>query len=697
MRESSENHENNNGSAYADIVIVPVANPATARHLLRMGLAMTKPEEGRVIALTVTLGDPEKESETLEEIEPICDDFTEAGHPVELQTRTAPNIARGILDAAREENADLIVLGLSKPKHGEVELGPIAESVATTAPCDVLIYRAGLNGEDFERIVVPANGSDHSRIAARVAALLGEGYDIPVEAMYVQSSERAYWEGRGRIEEALDGVHGAQRIKRTLITARVPSSGILSRVTEHDLLVVGYMRTNDMQRWLHGDFSRELLNRAPGPVVLTAQLVEPEADDALHLRLWRWLRPILTRVEQDDLVRQAQNMSSASLDYTVLIVISAILASFGLLTSSAAVIIGAMLVAPLMSPLIAFSVGVTTGRVRLVRRSALTVVQGFVLAFILALLVGGISPTKIVTPEMAGRGNPTVLDMGIALASGIIGAYATARKEIPAALAGVAIAAALMPPVCTIALGVAYGDAALARGAALLFTTNIISIIVAAWIVFFWLGMRPQMIEESHVRQYTSAALVVLFVGLMGLFLLRDVNPSTFEAGVERELRNVFDNDELIDFEVRRSDPLQVIATVRRASSRVDDNSEVIAAQRALQSALGQPVELDVVIEPYINADAVLARQVIDAALAPVTVEDVWLQNEANALLVTVVLEADDLAAVLEQLEPLNSALSQALDRSVHLSFETPDNDVSLPGTGVIIPDATEEAEEAAE
>ncbi|MBZ0300665.1 MAG: TIGR00341 family protein [Anaerolineae bacterium] len=689
MPESSEQ----NTLAYVDTVIVPVANPATAHHLIRLALALVHPEKGKVIALTVTLGDTEKEAETLDEITPICDSFAEDGHPVELVTRTAPNIARGILDAVREEDADLIVLGLNKPEHGQVMIGSIAESVVSTAPCDVLIYRAGLHKGAFERIVVPANGSTHSRVALRVGVLFGQYYDKPVEAMYVQGSENAYWQGRGRLEEALHSVPGTEAVKRTLVTARDPASGILSRLTEEDLLVVGYVRQSQMQRWMYGDFSRELLNHTPGPVVLTAQLAEPESDDGVVQRLTRWLRPTLTRVEQDELVRQAQGMAEASLDFTVLIVVAALLASFGLLTSSAAVIIGAMLVAPLMSPLIGFSVGMTTGRIPLVRRSAITVIQGFLLAVGIALLVGLISPTQIVTPEMAARGNPTVLDMGIALASGIIGAYATARKEIPAALAGVAIAAALVPPVCTIGLGIAYGNAALSRGAALLFTTNIISIILAAWLVFFWLGMRPQLVEESRVRQYVSGAMVLLFVGILGIFLLSDVNPSTFESGIEEHLRGAFQQDELVDFEVRRSDPIQIIATLRRAANRLDDNSEVIAAQQALQETLSQPVNLDVIIEPFYNAETLVAQETLNAALRSVPLVDTQVsRDDSGGLIITAIVSPDDLTRAQNQLAAVQAALNRAFNSAVTLQFQSEVQDEATPAATAVPPEATVEA-----
>ena len=161
-------------------------------------------------------------------------------------------------------------------------------------------------------------------------------------------------------------------------------------------------------------------------------------------RAGSWLTPTLTEFEKEEIEHSSEEAASVTLDYMVLIAVAAVLATLGLLLNSNAVIIGAMLVAPLMSPLIAFATGMTIGKLLLFRRAAVTLVVGVLGALLISWLIGVLSPTSIITSEMSSRGNPTLLDMGVALASGFIGAYATARKHIPSALAGVAIAAALM-------------------------------------------------------------------------------------------------------------------------------------------------------------------------------------------------------------------------------------------------------------
>ncbi len=670
---------------YADIVLVPLANPETATSLIDLALAIAHPEEGRVIALIVSLGDTENESETIEEIEPLIENYTESEKPVELITVKATSVARGILDVVREQGVDLVVLGLSKPSNGHVMIGTIAESVAATAPCGVLIYRAARN-LDFKHIIVPMDGSEDARIAARVGILMGQYYDKPVEAMYVQDSSREYWEGRGRIEATLHDIPGQQMVKRTLVTASNAVNGLLARVDDDDLLVVGFSGRSEWQRWLYGDFSLPILNRAPGPVILTSRPAEPEtvAGDYLS-RLRGWLNPTLTPVEQDDLVRQGAQTASATLDFTVLMMVAAVIASLGLLLNSGAVIIGAMLVAPLMSPLISFATGITVGRMDLVQRSGLTVVEGVLIALLLSGLIGVLSPSNIITDEMVNRGNPSVLDMGVALASGLIGAYATARKDIPAALAGVAIAAALVPPICTVGLGIAVGNLPLARGASLLFVTNIVSIILAAWGVFFWLGLRPRVVETSRTRQYVSAALVTIFIGILGSLVVREVNPANFEANVEETLQQAlepFSQGELVNFDLVRGDPLRVIATVRISSALLENEitratlqEEIEAAEQSLTNALDQQVILEVVMQPTLLVDdsRVVISQQLNSTFSPSRLVRFDVEEQGESLLITTVIQLTrqmSMVQVQQKTLTAETVLSSLLERPVSLAVE---------------------------
>jgi uncharacterized hydrophobic protein (TIGR00271 family) len=506
----------------AHTILVPIANPATASALLELACRLVNPEHGRVIGLFVSRGEAETESGQVAAFSPMVDELRSQGFPVTLITRIAANVTRGILDVAREEKADLLVLGVRhrgrehvsptrmlemvtalfsvrarKQTQPQVSLGSLVEEIAAVAPCDLLIYR-GADEHRFARIVVPVDGSPNARTACQMAISLGKGYKTPVEVLHVQESSRPTWEGRGRIEQSLIDLPGSQTVKRTVVTAREPAIGVLSRIDEDDLLLIGVSEQSRLDRWLYGDFLGRVLEGAPGPVILIRRSIP---DVRLAGRFSRWLKRFdvtLTRPEQEELLWQAEEMASPHLDYMILVILSAALASLGLLLDSAAVIIGAMLVAPLMQPLIGLAVGTAISRIRLAGRAWVTLSQGVLIALLVSIGVGVLAAPGSPTAEMVARGNPGWLDVGVALASGFVGAYATARKDIPGALAGVAIAAALMPPLCTAGLSLGAGDTGLGVRAGLLFLMNIACITLAACGVFLWLGLRRRHSTDSE-------------------------------------------------------------------------------------------------------------------------------------------------------------------------------------------------------
>lgn len=578
-------------------VVVPLANPATARGLLDLALALAEPDGGEVIAVVILKSDPEEEARILEAIEPIVESYRDAGQPVSLRTPRAPNISRGILDAIHENAADLLVLGLRKRARGEADLGPVVRNVLTTATCDVVIYRPPLvgSGEQVSRVVVPADGTVPARVAGRLGLLLAEHLVVPIEAMYAQESYLPHWEGLGRMEHSFEGMEGAQKVRRTLIAAHSPEDGVLARLNHDDLLVVGYSGRSTMTRFLIGSFSERMLNEAPCAVMLASRAVSPLPLMKQARRFVNRFVVRLTPTEQSDMMREAYEMAGANIDYLSLITIAALLASLGLLLNSPAVIIGAMLVAPFMQPCIAFAIGVTTGRISLMLKALSALAVGVPLALAVAVTCGLLLAGDAPTGEMLARGNPSLLDALVALASGIMGAYATARKDIPAALAGVAIAAALMPPLCTAGLELAAGRTELGLRAALLFLTNIVCISLAAWGVFLLVGMRPLVNAGRERRQYISAAALTL-LALPLVLLLLNLSASTNKANVVRDsLSAFFTEGRVTDIIFLESVPIQVRADVE--TPHLVTARQVREAETMLKDRLGRDVNLEIVVQ----------------------------------------------------------------------------------------------------
>ncbi|MBZ0276543.1 MAG: universal stress protein, partial [Anaerolineae bacterium] len=176
-------------------VLVPVSNPQTVAGLLKLASALVTPETGEVIALFILRGDLEQETKTLNKLEPLVEQLQAKGHPVRLLTHKASGIARGILDAARDNGSDLIILGVQRSSPEEVVLGTIGENVLTTASCPVMIYRAGRTEKPIRRVVIPTDGSSPAQTAAALGLKLAHSYQTDAEAVYVHPGYRSRWEG----------------------------------------------------------------------------------------------------------------------------------------------------------------------------------------------------------------------------------------------------------------------------------------------------------------------------------------------------------------------------------------------------------------------------------------------------------------------------------------------------------------------
>jgi uncharacterized membrane protein len=227
---------------------------------------------------------------------------------------------------------------------------------------------------------------------------------------------------------------------------------------------------------------------------------------------------------------------------------------------------------------------------------------------VIAAFIGLVSPLKVVTGEILARTRPTLLDLAVALASGMAGAYAVARKDVSAALPGVAIAAALMPPLATVGLGFSLGDARVAGGALLLFATNIAAISLAGGIVFLFLGIRPRVWGPESRRQLwqrlvASLLLLAVIAVPLGAILASIVR----DAGQERAVREALvqhleTDDRLVALEVERRDAdLLIMVTV--SSARAFEQEMVESLAEAMSGRLDRPVRLEMVVLPILYSE----------------------------------------------------------------------------------------------
>ncbi|WP_374542480.1 DUF389 domain-containing protein [Sphingorhabdus sp.] len=202
-------------------------------------------------------------------------------------------------------------------------------------------------------------------------------------------------------------------------------------------------------------------------------------------------------------------------NFLILIALASAIATLGLLQSSTAVVIGAMLVSPLMGPIMGIGFGLATIESGLIRRSLVTLAAGMGVAILVAMLIILISPIQDVTAELRARTQPNLMDLGIAVVGGIAGAIAIIRN-MSGVMVGVAIATALVPPLATVGFGLVTGRTDFATGAALLFLTNTLAIAFAATIVARINRFGPSMTPQHTAMQLVGivAVLAVLSIPL---------------------------------------------------------------------------------------------------------------------------------------------------------------------------------------
>ena len=213
----------------------------------------------------------------------------------------------------------------------------------------------------------------------------------------------------------------------------------------------------------------------------------------------QWSVNLESRVPRTELYRARISSSRPSLGFFVLLISSAVIATLGLISNSTAVVIGAMIVAPLMDPILSLSFGLAVSDAALIKRSAITVLIGTVVVISTAALLSWVLGISHVQSEITGRISPNLIDLGIAVAASIAGSFTMTRERLSNSIAGVAIAVALVPPLCVCGIGLTLGKDVIAvfgrgsvaglsnqiaEGSFLLFVANLIGITLAGLMVF---------------------------------------------------------------------------------------------------------------------------------------------------------------------------------------------------------------------
>ena len=263
--------------------------------------------------------------------------------------------------------------------------------------------------------------------------------------------------------------------------------------------------------------------------------------------------------------------------YFIMNILSAIIASYGLVTNSAAVVIGAMLVAMMLGPITGIALAIIDHRMPLLRKSLFTVIIGVSLVVLVGFIVGWLHKDQPLTAEILSRTQPTSMDLMIALAGGTAGAYAMVSPHLSVAVVGVAVATALVPPLAASGILLANGEMQLGLGALLLAATNILAIQFTNALVLWVLGFRRLVDDDYKSNTYLTFlqrnAVTLLLLGGLGAYLTINLQTNAkqqvFESSVKEAINNYFidQGNVLTNTQFDTSEENQVVRAIVRGET----------------------------------------------------------------------------------------------------------------------------------
>ena len=299
-----------------------------------------------------------------------------------------------------------------------------------------------------------------------------------------------------------------------------------------------------------------------------------------------------------------QQRGEFSFSYMALLLSSTTVCTLGLITNSVAVIIGGMIMAPLMWPLLKSSYALSTRRTSVAAHSLKTLGVSIGSIVAVSTAVAFASPYKQVTEEILSRTAPTTLEIFIALAAGVIAALAVAHPKIGDSIAGVAVATSLLPPLCVTGVGLAYQDMDIALGSFLLFATNVVTIILVATFIFtmFLFGS-----EFSRLRSRGVIGLVVLLL-VISWPLSVQLRSSVVTSRISSESRDTFTerleefapNSQIQEFQAQLSENesrllVRAVVLLPPDRSLTFDQEQVIT--KDLEDRLNKDVSLELILQ----------------------------------------------------------------------------------------------------
>lgn len=449
--------------------------------------------------------------------------------PFRVRRFEAAETVTALAEEIATMSLDLLVVPKSIDSGHEGDSSDWHDKLYRLVPCQTMfLHDDYVRASESLRILAVVTEDQDDRAALLTAWRLADATGGTLTAMFFEPALDQWATELGdrkldRIVQAELGRSAKDVKQKTILSPSVVDGVRALSADDYDLILFGSRQRREISR---------VMNAVPGlkegdaPAIAAVRLAIPLTNQIVgkFQNVVQNYVPQLSREERIKLFDNVHLSSQWNFDFIAMICLSTLIAALGLVDNSVPVVIGAMLVAPLMTPIIAIGLGLAQENQKLIRSSVKTVSMGFATAFCIGLITGLIAFLFISDPqateEMASRNMPGFIDLMVALVSGIAAAYALGRPNLMSAIPGVAIAAALVPPLATGGLALAIGDWLLASGATLLFLTNMVAIVLAGAIVFWLVGVRPVVTDQkmAHWPRWIMLGLIFVTVLLTAFF-----------------------------------------------------------------------------------------------------------------------------------------------------------------------------------
>jgi uncharacterized hydrophobic protein (TIGR00271 family) len=355
-------------------------------------------------------------------------------------------------------------------------------------------------------------------------------------------------------------------------------------------------------------------------------------NSQLYIRYKNFLK----QIDHIEIYKELEDAQRIDISYIALVIISAHIATLGLFINSPAVIIGAMIISPLMGPIMAGGLSFAISNKNLGRKAFKSISLGIFLSVFFSAVITLVIPLKENTIEILVRTSPNILDLFIALFSGLAGAFAVTFKKISGSIVGVAISVALMPPLCVAGIGIGTNQADVSLGGFFLFLTNLTAIFIASSLFFLLFGF---FIHDKHdysnkalYRKYFISFFLLLLLSIPLIYTLdAAIKDKAKLAKIESVLSKNFDVTDQSKLDTWKLTDNRIVIKIDTVSNIPEEKIDLV--KQEVKAAAGQEINLDIIQIPvfslYQHGRKPVSSLLLDAASGKVAPQE-KSQSEAE-------------------------------------------------------------------